>query len=273
MNGTRSVSRVAAPLFAVAIACATAALALPPSASAVSPTPNASMTDVNTAHGYPTGNAAGVIEGLGLFGSCQGGGLYTQTAVANQAISWINSDHNTIAEVSPQSYCDSHIADYESALNNINLSIYNHVSSSDYFQYWGGFMLDEEPNYFGTPTQSHDAFVPLNTFAQSISYFTWEPYVEVANWAGGFTQAQYEEVTVDSGLETAAPQIYTDHIRQNQNQLIADTGVENTLVTCSASASSPYNSCSYAEGQINGTSFSNGVWGNSLHFRNVWQGA
>ena len=243
-------------------------------AVAQSPSPSWKMIDVKTSQTYPTGYNAGVIEGRGMLGANCDYTPYTPSEVETKAVDWIKAGLQTIIEVSPQSSCDGSVSDYESLLASMSSYIKSHVSSSSFTRYWGGFMLDEEPNWWDdTASASYSAYTALNQYAfDHTTYSTPSPYTEVANWSGWWTQSQYNEVTyLSGGYNAPAPQIYTSFMTSEQNSLIASYGAE-TLVTCDPSGglSYPYNTCSGAYGTINGAPLRYPEWG-SGYWYNVYQ--
>lgn len=240
---------------------------------AQSPSPTASMYDVNSSHGYPTGHGAGIVEGLGMLGGCNYS-PYTQSEVQTKAFDWINAHEQTIIEVTPQTSCDSNIADYENLINNMSNYIYNHVSSSNFNRYWGGMMLDEEPWYWNnSSSSSHTAFDSLNQYVYLYdSYSTLAPYAELGNAPGWWTQAQYNDVAFLASLSTPAPQVYNPQTATNQNSLVGSYGVK-TLVTCFPNHNNPpYNTCSGAYGAISGAPFIYNTWG-AVYWYNIFASA
>lgn len=249
--------------------------ATPRSALAISPTPNATMTDVNSSDGYPTGNGAGIIEALGMIGPCSYA-PYTESDVESTAISWIDAGHNTIIEVTPQTGCSSSVSNYEQGMENVYLDVQSHVTTTLFNEHFGGFMLDEEPYsnfwYIGsspadmstTATQLGD----MNLFAYDyLDGSSLGPYSELANAGGYWSQGEYNTVAFEGGLSVPAPQIYNTNMVSYQNSEVGTDG-QPTLVTCH----NAYLSCTTAEADTHGSSFEYLAWG-SVYWRNVWNAA
>jgi hypothetical protein len=233
-------------------------------ALAVSPTPNATMADVNSSQGYPTGNGAGIIEALGMIGPCSYN-PYTESDVEATAIAWIKAGHNTIVEVTPQTYCDSSYLHYESALEAVYFAIQSGVSNTAFNRYFGGFMIDEEPysNFWylgstsGNLSTASTQLGNLNLYAyQYVDGTSLGPYSELANAGGWWTQSEYNNVALVGGLSTPAPQIYNTTMVGYQNSLVSTYG-NPTLVTCNPTDLA----CATAEADVNGSSFEYTTWG------------
>jgi len=69
-------------------------------AAAQSPAPGSKMTNVISSDSYPAGYGAGIIEGLGMIGSCSVD-PYTIGDIEAAAVKWIDESHQTIVEITP----------------------------------------------------------------------------------------------------------------------------------------------------------------------------
>lgn len=226
-------------------------------AFAQSPAADAYMTDVNSSGSIPAGNA-GVIEGLGMIGSCNYS-PYTPGQVASTAEAWMNAGEHTVIEVSPQTGCSS-LSNYETAISYVIAAIKAGTGSTAFSNHWGGLMLDEEPDYGFTASQLES----LNSFLVNNSLDGGKLFSESSNYPGSpWSQADFESITwgPNSGLlQVADPQVYNSNLANYTNQGIADGKSTSTVVTCtgdSGAATPPWNSCSYAPGQVNGSAWAN----------------
>jgi hypothetical protein len=233
------------------------------------------MTDVNSHYhngAYPSPANAGIVEGGAyMIGTPKGCSLpaYDPLAVESVAVNWIKAGHKALIAVSLYYYCDPNINDWEILLKDMSYYIQESVSASAFTRYWGGFILDEEKDYWTTNrTTGYNASTTLNNYVYGLGVsqgdydVIWAPYIEIGNDLGWWSQSQYNNLAVVSGF-TAAPQIVTSFMKGMQNTLVADYG-EWTLVTCEPEypgLQPPYNQCSTAIQQINGAPFQNAEWG------------
>lgn len=243
-------------------------------AFAQSPAADAYMTDVNSSHPFPAANA-GVVEAVGMLGTCNYS-PYTPGEVASTAEGWMNAGEDTVIEVSPQTYCDS-LSVYEAGISYTIAAIKAGTGSTAFYNDWGGLMLDEEPDYGFTPSQLES----LNSYLVNNSLDGGKLFIESSNYPGSaWSQADYESITwgPSSGLlQVADPQVYNSNHADYVNQGIADGNSSSTVVTCTGysgagGASPPWNSCSYAPGQINGSAWANDfIWeGTGSTWYNKW---
>ena len=256
-----------------ALATSLSAIAQPvSSAHAQSPSPTWYMLDVNSNGVYPVGANAVVIEGLGLFGNCNYS-PYTPAQVENLADTWINQGLQVIVEVTPQSGCES-IGGYQASIYDLISRIANGAASAYQFsRFFGGLMVDEEPNYGFT----YSALDQLNNYVYSNDLFGTKFFTENANYPGNWTQPEYDNLTMgDNGHGyVASPQIYNSNQAGYQNQAMTDLSYYTTLVTCTGdanAATAPWNSCTYAPSQVNGAPWTWSNWG-SGYWYNKWQPA
>lgn len=150
------------------------------------------------------GGSAVVIEGLGLF-ACAPDSNYLNE-IALHAITSINASVPTIIEISPQNYCDSNLQDWKGAFATLVANI--EASSPNAGTWWGGFMLDEEPDFWLPGSAA--AFEDLNgwtetlmaSYAPGISWlYTESFFIGQETWNDSFKT--YETVT---GSSIPAPQ-------------------------------------------------------------------
>ena len=237
------------------------------------------MTDVNTVyHGgaYPSGANAGIVEGGAyMIGNAKGCSLstYLPSAVEAVAINWINANHQTLIAVSPYYYCDPNLTDWENMLLYISYDIQDNVSAAKFNRYWGGFLLDEEQNYWtSNKDTAYTAMNALNSYVTNLEWnqgdydYIWAPYIEIGTASGWWNQTQYDNLAYGNG-QTGAPQVYNSYMAGVQNTLVDNTGTW-TLVTCDPAyphASYPYNvSCSLTTQQIHGYPFQDSEWGSGI---------
>lgn len=245
-----------------------------PAAGAQSPNPSWFMEDANSADAYPAYANAVVVEALGMIGSCSVT-PYTQSQVETAADNWINAKEQVVVEISPQGGCDGYsVQGYVSAIANVVQSIENAVGASAYGRYFGGMMLDEEPNYGFTIPQLES----LNEQASSVTKL----FPETANWSGsGWSLSDWEAITAGTPLAPAgsyvfvpSPQVYNSTMASYTNSMVAAGYAEaGVLVTCTLDATateSGWNSCTYAPGQISGGPWSDTNWGGGYWY-NKWQ--
>lgn len=237
----RSAPTRTAVRFLVAVVVALSAFAISPGdASALSPNPNANFWD--SAPGSPNYNHSGVIvEGLGLY-SCS----YSLSSLESGTIASLNSSHTTLAEISPQSGCAT-IAQYETAVKDIENYVSDHLTKSE--AYWGGVILDEEPDFGFSYSQLHTLNGYVGNLLTNNPYGGWW-FTNLATYSGYWTQAQYTDLTVDANGDPA-PQVYTNFEASAAN----GAGFTENMVTTWSGAPSPYNTASYAWGKIDGNPF------------------
>lgn len=239
--------------------------------SAQSPSPTYYMFDSHAGGSFPpnapyttTGPGAIVIEGLGSAVSCTGL-YYSQSQIEASAVGWMNSYYNTVIELSPQSGCGT-LAQYESELSGIVSYVEAHATN--YGQYWGGFMLDEEPG-FGFSVSTIES---LNNYASSLManvpgmpwYFTED---QPTNWGG---LANYNAILRDS---YPAGQAYNDNFVSAINSECSTYGKCTNLVTIESQFSYPWDDYLVTIPKVNGTPWKTPYWASSYYWFNEFRGA
>jgi hypothetical protein len=229
------------------------------------------MEDTDYSLGYPTGANAAVIEAVGLIGCVNP--YETVADVESQSVSFVSGHLQVVVEVTPQSYCDT-LSAYENVIGTISAYVKSNTSSSNFTRYWGGFMLDEEPNYWGsTYTDAYNAYISLNGWAfLNYVYSTEAPFIEIGNWSGAWSQAEFNNLLM-SGM-SVAPQVYNTFITSETNTYVNDGyAYLGVLVTCDPSSDSglspPYTTCSGAAGTVTGSPWQYSTWG-SGYWYNEW---
>jgi len=250
--------------FRIVLALATAvgfSLA-PASATAQSnPSPYDYMYDSRPLNGWPgtfpgesIAPAAVVVEGLG--GSLSGcpNSNYTQLKIESDTVSWVNAGYDTVTEISPQSYCGS-VSAFEALIGGIESYVEAHAPVYAP-NYWGGFMLDEEPGYDFLPS----SLASLNTYVSNLMGTTpgmswWFNEAQPNGWTGGLSD--YNTVL---GTSYTAPQAYTQNMVDFINNECSTYYKCTNLVTVSSSRPSPWNQYSYVLGLVNGSAWSTRYW-------------
>ncbi len=223
---------------------------------AQSPSPNATFLDWQPGT-YNTSTQGTVVEALGM-GNCS----YSLSSAETATVKYINNSKPVITEISPQSGCAS-LSSYESMITSLVNYVNAHASLAS--TYWGGVMLDEEPNY-GFSVANLES---LNNFAVNevtghvggLAYL----FLEDATWSGAWTQSQWNAI-VNIGEPT--PQVYNSYMAG----IASNDPLGVNLVTWSPTAQSPFNSESYAVGQVKGGPYFN-TFGtsHSWYWVNKWQ--
>ncbi len=223
-------------------------------ASAQSPTPAWYMMDTGPGGSFPpigpyhsTGANAVVVEGLGSLG-CQ----YNENNIAYYSLVWVDEGYQTVTELSPQSYCGS-LSQYETMIYDINAYMEN--NSSDPGRYWGGFMLDEEPNFEFSAAQLES----LNSYVESL--MNGDPgvsYVFTEDQPNGWVLATYQAITSGSWV---APQVYSTSMANAVNADCSTYGICINDVTSNADDPYPWDDYAYTTSLINGTPWFTGDWG------------
>lgn len=253
--GSRRVRSISLAVLALVLL---AAALVARSALAQSPTPGTFMEDSRPGVGFPAGASAVVVEGLGLIGSCDGGGTYSVSSVESATVSYLNSNKKTFTEVTPQSACGS-ISALETAIATIESYVYAHASNPG--TYFGGFMLDEEPGY-GFSASSLES---LNSYVENAMVNTpGVSWVAQEDQPNGWVLATYNTI-----LDTSwpAPQAYTSSMVSAINSECSTYGNCTNLVTVNSTGSPPWNSPSSVTGMVNGTPWS--IW--SGNWYNLWR--
>jgi hypothetical protein len=236
--------------FVSAIVCAVVCSGLSTSAYAQSPAPNRSFYSENPPY-LVTGHNGYVVETVDY--GCGGPSL---SQVESDTGYYISNHDYVWTEITPYTVtgCNT-IPMIESFIT----SMINYVEStfpSIAGTYWQGIMLDEEPQYIvSSGSQATTAYNTLeslnnwtfNTIVSGGTGLTWWAN-EIANYPGWWTQTQYDSLMTNS---IPAPQIYNSNMVTYANA----SGAYYTEVTWMPSASYPFDSQSYATGQINGSAY------------------
>ncbi|MGH3008982.1 MAG: hypothetical protein ACRDLM_06190 [Gaiellaceae bacterium] len=240
------------------VACAAAVAVTAGIARAQSPTPAWPMEDSTPGQSYPAGAKAVVVEGLGSLGC-----TYSQSSIESWTVQWIHEDQSVVTEISPQSYCGS-VSQYESLINGIKNYVENYASYA--YEFWGGFMLDEEPGFDFSASQLETLNSYVSNDMEGTPGVSW--YFE-EDQPNGWSQGTYYDILGDSWQ---APQAYSDSMVSAINGVCSTYGdgycVNN--VTIDTHFSSPWNSPSYVTGLVHGTPWSNSYWGNGYWY-NLWR--
>ena len=231
-------------------------------AEAQSPVPNSSFKDVKPGAGAP-GTPGIVVEALGMF-SCS----YSLSSAESATVNFINSGSATITEISPQSGCGS-LSQYESGFASI--ASYVEAHAPHYSTLWGGIMVDEEPSWGFTVSQLISMNSSLASTMANVPGIPWW-YAENATWSGAWSQTDYDHIQNASTTSTAnaaesCPQIYNSYMVGIAN----NSGSYGMMVTWNGNAQYPFNSETYADGQINGWPY-NQQFGTNYNFQwdNHW---
>jgi hypothetical protein len=222
--------------------------------AAQSPAPNAFMEDF--APGTTTLNlnphaSAYLVKGLGSL-SC----TYSQASIETQTATWINDSYNTITMIDPQPVCGT-ISQYESLLSGIASYVESHSLNPG--DWWGGFMLDEEPQWF-----SSSQYTTLNNYVRSL--MAGEPGMsfvfteDSTQWSGGnWSLSQYNNVVSGTWM---APQVYNQNIANIANQECSTYGnCVNAITTSNYPGYGSWQYESYADPLVNGSAWTNAYWG------------
>jgi hypothetical protein len=222
-------------------------------AVAQSSTPIADFLDVY-APSYDPSPSGIVVEGLSGTNGCG----YTLTQIEDRTVQYLNAGRPTITEISPQAHCTDSgggvhyytLSGYETLIS--NLVSYVVTYGSNVGSLWGGVMLDQEPDFGFSASDSaalasYTRSTMLNT--PGICWYYTEIFAvgQTATW----TQSQFDSIVGSPPPNGSwkAPQIYTDYMRNLTNAI----NQSEILVTWSTDAAPyPYNSRSYAVGSING---------------------
>jgi hypothetical protein len=254
--GFRTVRSRAALLGVIMLAGLSVAVNFTVPALAQSPSPNATFLDWAPST-YNTSTTGTVVEGLGM-GACS----YSLSSAESETVKYINNSKPVITEISPQSGCDS-LSAYESLITSLTNYVSAHASKAS--TWWGGVMLDEEPN-FGFTVSNLES---LNNFTENevtgtiggLAYL----FTEDATWSGAWDQAQWNAI-VNIGEPT--PQVYNSYMVGIAN----NDPLGYNLVTYNPSAGSPFNSESYTVGQVHGGPYFNTFGSSSSwYWVNKWQ--
>jgi hypothetical protein len=245
-------------------------LAIPSGARAQSPSPTYYMFDSHAGGSFPpnapyTSGPPGaiVIEGLGSAAHCTGL-HYSQSQIESSAVSWMNAAYNVVIEISPQSVCGT-IAQYESEFSAITTYVEAHASNPG--QYWGGFMLDEEPSWY-----SYSNYKTLNNYTISLMGTTpgmswWFTENEPINWGG---LANYNSLVNGSW---PAPQAYNDNFVSTINAECSTYGVCENLATVWSTTSYPWDDYLQVLPKVNGTPWHTAYWAAAYYWFNEFRGA
>lgn len=231
------------------------------------------MYDVAPSGTYPAiapyeSQAANAIVMEGLY-PCEGS-TFSISNIEQWTVYWVNAGYQTVTEITPYGNCAGYtsISAYESELQQIEQYVEQNASNPG--QYWGGFMLDEEPNYYFSASNLES----LNSYTSSLMSQTpglsW--YFSEAQ-PNGWVLSTYNSIISGSW---PAPQAYTS----GTNSMIAAINDEcsvhssecTNLVTINATFSYPYNDYAWVTGQVNGSAWQNGYWGTSTwcnYYNNV----
>jgi hypothetical protein len=225
-------------------------------AFAQSPSPNATFLDWAPAT-YNTSSTGTVVEALGM-GSCS----YTLASAETATVKYINNSKPVITEITPQSGCAS-LSSYESMITSLVNYVIAHASKAS--TWWGGVMLDEEPN-FGFTVANLES---LNNFAvnEVTAHVGGTAYLflEDATWSGAWNQSQWDAI-VNIGEPT--PQVYNSYMVS----IVNNDSLGYNLVTWTSTAESPFNTESYTVGQIHGGPYFNTFGSSSSwYWVNRWQ--
>jgi hypothetical protein len=193
-----------------------------------------------------------VVEGLGAgLGGCN----YTLDLIKYITIAGVNAGRRTITEITPQSGCSSNLQDWKNVIYELVLSVVTQAPNSEL--YWGGVMLDEEPEFW-TSSDDVTAFVELNAFTRSlmiaaggVSWFFTENFVGTNGWS----QQEFDLIT---GESFPAPQIATDYMIQLSNSFYSRY-LRPILVTWSLDYPLDFASLYRAASRINGPPLA--LWG------------
>jgi hypothetical protein len=226
---------------AAALGCALAVTGPASLALAQSPTPNVRALDFRPSN-FNTHSTGVVVEGVGM-GRCS----FTLSSVERATVRYIRARKPVWTEISPQSGCAS-LSSYKSMIRSLIHYVRSKVSLSA-LNWWGGIMLDEEPNFgFGVST-----LISLNQYVGGLMLNVpggGYVFTEDATWAGAWTQREYDRIIAHT---RAAPQVYNSYMVGIVNRSHAP----NNLVTWTKTAGFPFNSESYVTRQIRGAPYEN----------------
>ncbi|HEX9044432.1 MAG TPA: hypothetical protein VF802_05330 [Candidatus Limnocylindrales bacterium] len=252
---------------ALAVALSVPLSAFAQTALAQSPAPTYYMDDSRPGNSFPpnapyTSGPAGavVVEGLGSI-NCSGS-YYSQSQIESAAVQWINASYNTVIEISPQTACGT-LSQYESLVNGITTYVEGHASYPG--QYWGGFMLDEEPG-FGFSASDLES---LNIYTQGVMKTT-----PGMSWY--FTEDQpngWGLSTYNAILESSwpAPMAYTTSMVNAINAACSTYSVCTNLVTVDTNFSYPWNDYQYVTPLVNGTPWQTSYWAAAYYWWNAYR--
>jgi hypothetical protein len=233
-----------------------AVLTLVPATTALaqgSPSPTRYLYDSRPNNGNPPtypGQAAGpggyVVEGLGA-GYCGSSTTYSETNIRNQAVSWLNANHNTIIEITPQKYCAG-LSTFEGLIDRLVTYVEGHTTNAS--TRFGGIMLDEEPGYgfSASEIESLNSWV-YNRMLQTpgISWF----YTE--DQPNGWSLATYDAIL---GNSSAAPQVYSSSMLTAVNNECSIMGNCRNMVTVgNLSSIAPWNDPTYTLPRVDGNAW------------------
>lgn len=247
---------------AVVLVVALLLAGLPAAAFAQSPSPGWYAFDSRPGNGFPptapyashAPNAV-VVEGLGSLG-CSGS-YFSQVQIQSQTVSWINSGVQTITEISPQAYWGS-LSQYYNLL--IGIESYVETYGSNPGRYWGGFMLDEEPNFDFSATD----LITLNKDAENIMSGTpGGSWVFTEDQPNGWSLSTYNQILQNTW---AAPQVYTSPMLNAANNECSTYSQCVNMVTIESQWPYPWDDYLQIIPQVNGSPMYLGYWGSGYWF-------
>jgi len=244
--GSRLQYRLLAALLLAALVASVVLLGPARMVDAQSPTPSQHFQNAPPGTtSVPSGAGGVVVEGLGAgLGGCS----YSVSSIVSTTNYFLNAGVHTVTEITPQSSCDSNIADWENVVNQIVTQVENNSNAPSQ---WAGVMLDEEDGFW-TASSSVQAFTTLNQYTYNqvvntpgITYF----FGEVFSSQGAWSQSDFNQIMADPD---GAPQIASSYMVNLTNNW---PRVDGTAVTYGPSYPSGYQTLSQTTSQINGAPY------------------
>jgi hypothetical protein len=240
-------------------------------AAAQSPSPTYYMFDSHAGGSFPPnapyttyGPGAIVIEGLGSAVNCTSP-YYSQSQIESSAVSWMNAAYNVVIEISPQTVCGT-LSQYESEFSAITTYVEGHASNPG--QYWGGFMIDEEPGWGFTVAN----LVSLGSYMYTLMGGTpgmswWFTEDEPINWG---SLANYNSILATSW---PAPQAYNSNFVSVINSECSTYSRCTNLATIWSTATYPWDDYLITLPKVNGTPWQTAYWAASYYWFNEYRNA
>ena len=223
---------------------------------------NAYMMDTFPGHAFPPeapywSHTANAVQ---VFGQGSLGCASSEASIESAAANWVASGFQTAIEIAPQTVCGS-LSQYESLIS----TIANYMTGvPNQTVKWGGFMLDEEPNYGFSASQLES----LNTYVDNVMInVPGMAWYWVEGQPNGWSTATYAGIL---GNSWPASQAYTASMIDAINAVANQYGYTWNMLTIGDSQPYPYDDYVYVADQVVGTNWSSTDWGSGFYWDNQY---